>query len=401
VLVAACERPLSVERIDAGRLGEVAFVRPAAPPTSFLFYFADAGEPADAAIQTLAHGGAAVVGVDLAAYRAKLDASPDGCHYVVGEIEALSHRLQREIGTGAYASPILVGVGDGAVLVYAALAQAPAVTIGGAVGVDPAPALRTKVPLCAGAPATPAPGGGFAYGAMAQLPGVWRTSTRDALAAEVAAMASPGTASLRGLPLTELPAAEPSPWMAVIYSGDGGWRDLDRQIGERLASQGIPVVGVDSLRYFWRRKSPEQLAADLAEILTVYGARWNAERVVLVGYSFGAGVLPFAITRLPAELRERVALVSLLGLGPRAEFQFQPEAWLGAEPGRDAPEVVPELAKLDLAKVQCVYGVEEKDTACTDPRLAGAEIIATPGGHHFDGDYVALADRILAGARNR
>jgi type IV secretory pathway VirJ component len=387
-----------VERLAAGRLGEVAFVRPASPPTAFVFVFADAGAPADATVQALARDGAGVVGVDLAAYRAALDASADGCHYVVGEIEALSHRLQREIGAGDYASPILVGVGEGATLVYAALAQAPHATIAGAVGVDPAPALRTKVPLCAGAPATPAPDGGFAYGATEKLPGIWRTSSPDALAADVAAIASPGAVALRGLPLTELPVAGPSPLLAVIYSGDGGWRDLDRQIGERFASRGVPVVGVDSLRYFWRRKSPEQVAADLAEILGVYGARWNADRAILVGYSFGAGVLPFAITRLPPATRDRIALVSLLGLGPRAEFQFQPEAWLGAEPGPDAPEVVPELAKLDLAKVQCVHGVEEADTACRDPRLAGAQIVSTAGGHHFDGDYVALADRILAAA---
>lgn len=33
--------------------------------------------------------------------------------------------------------------------------------------------------------------------------------------------------------------------MAVIYSGDGGWRDIDKEVGNALQQQGVPVVGVE------------------------------------------------------------------------------------------------------------------------------------------------------------
>jgi type IV secretory pathway VirJ component len=33
--------------------------------------------------------------------------------------------------------------------------------------------------------------------------------------------------------------------------------------------------------------------------------------------------------------------------------------------------------------------------------LAGAELIETDGGHHFDGDYHALAHHIIAGYERR
>ena len=50
--------------------------------------------------------------------------------------------------------------------------------------------------------------------------------------------------------------------------------------------------------------------------------------------------------------------------------------------------------------VQCVYGADEDDTACRS--LQGkAEVIRTSGGHHFDGNYDALAQRILDGLRQR
>ena len=76
-------------------------------------------------------------------------------------------------------------------------------------------------------------------------------------------MASARTAasSVGGLPLVELPAKGPGDLLAVFYSGDGGWRDLDKKIGGILAAHGIATIGVDSLRYFWKEKSPQQIAA--------------------------------------------------------------------------------------------------------------------------------------------
>ncbi len=38
---------------------------------------------------------------------------------------------------------------------------------------------------------------------------------------------------------------------------------------------------------------------------------------------------------------------------------------------------------------------------CRLPALAGTEVIRTAGGHHFDGDYQALAQRVLDGIEKR
>jgi type IV secretory pathway VirJ component len=71
------------------------------------------------------------------------------------------------------------------------------------------------------------------------------------------------------------------------------------------------------------------------------------------------------------------------------------------DPYRDAPLVLPELQQIPARLVQCVYGEEEPDTLCRDPALEGIEAIRTAGSHHFDGDYPALARRILDGLRRR
>ena len=129
--------------------------------------------------------------------------------------------------------------------------------------------------------------------------------------------------SLDGLPLIELPAEGPGRHMAVIWSGDGGWRDLDKEIGEVLAQNGVSVVGVDSLRYFWSAKTPDAVAADLARLLVYLREREGRSAFLLVGYSFGAGILPFAVNRLPDDLRAAVVQVSLLGLEARAAFEIE------------------------------------------------------------------------------
>jgi type IV secretory pathway VirJ component len=391
----------------AGRLGRVLLFRPAPPPRAFVFLFsggAGFGGALEEAARALAAGGAAVVGVDLSQYLRGLGASADGCHYVVAELEALSQALQRELGFAGYQSPVLAGVGAGGTLAYAALAQAPAATLGGAVAVDAAPALATRVPLCAGAPASAAPEGGFAYAPREELPAPFRAAADEridaALAPLLAREEGAPAASLAGLPITLIPSPRPGALAAVIWSGDGGWRDLDKTIGGLLAERGVPVVGVDSLRYFWRPATPEGVARDLAAILASARARWGTQQAILVGYSFGAGILPFAYNRLPEAERARVVQLSLLGLEPTAPFEFHVSGWLGAE-FADARPVLPELQRIEPQLVQCVYGEEEPNSLCRAPELAASERVRTRGGHHFDGDYAALAAKILAGAERR
>jgi type IV secretory pathway VirJ component len=413
-LLAACTgaSPPVTHRLEAGRLGSVRVIgRPQASDGLVILFTAQAGwdREAERASDALAARNLVVVGVDLGAYLAGLAASDDGCHYVVAELEELSKRIQHDREFDVYRTPVLAGFGAGGMLAYAALAQSPAATVAGAVAVDPTTTLPTRVPLCAGAVGIAVPGVGFRYAPDAPLPGwyvVAPAGAGDAASRLVAALethlvapAATGTSRVRDLPLVEYPVAKPSPLLAVIYSGDGGWRDLDKQIGEALAAAGVPVIGVDSLRYFWHRKPPDILAADLAAVVREYRARWKTSQLMLVGYSFGADVLPFAVNRLPDEVRAGLCQVSLLGLDATAAFEFSIAGWFGADVA-ETP-VLPELLRLDPRLVQCFYGEEEDESLCRDPALHDMEIVETEGGHHFGGDYDVLATRILAGARRR
>lgn len=234
---------------------------------------------------------------------------------------------------------------------------------------------------------------------FALLAGLAATWVYKQLIPPAPAMRGDAPTALSDLPLTELPVQGEGDLMAVIWSGDGGWRDLDKTIGERLQSVGVPVIGVDCLRYFWHERTPDQVASDLAAILQHYSRIWQRPRAILVGYSFGADVMPFAVNRLPEPLKQSIARISLLGLAHDAAFVIDVKDRLLDKDRSDNLPVLPEVAKLDLKRVQCVYGEDEEDSACTAPEFDRAERIKTAGGHHFDRNYEALAKRILSGAK--
>ena len=196
------------------------------------------------------------------------------------------------------------------------------------------------------------------------------------------------------LPLVEVPAKQPAgDLLAVIVSGDGGWAGIDRDVANVLAGKGVPVVGLNSLQYFWSARTPEAAGADLQRIARHYLGAWGRQQLLLVGYSLGADVLPFMASRLPPDLLGRVRLVVLLGPSRMTSFEFHLTDWLGGSGGGDRP-VLPEVAKLRGRPLLCLYGQEEKDSLCTEIGSLG-KAVALQGSHHFGGDYAALADRIL------
>jgi type IV secretory pathway VirJ component len=404
-----------IQRTAAGRLGTLQVYR-GEPQHGLVFLFSDRdgwNSDLDAAARKMAGMGVVVAGADLPGYLQRLAASNDGCHYVVSEIEETSHRLQREFGFASYRSPILAGVGEGGALVYAALAQSPAATIAGAAAVDRTDTLHTRVPFCPGAASTPVSGGGFAYAPKPSLPGWWVESADNEespaaraarLVALVASHVAPATPTeeddLRDLPLTVIPVPGAADVAAIIYSGDGGWRDIDMQIGQALAAAGVPVAGVDCLRYFWSEKRPQRIASDLSRMLRHFSRVWHVDRFLLIGYSFGADILPFAVNRLPAAERARIVQISLLGLSRTASFRISVTGWLGMSSSTDVP-ILPEAKRLDPARVQCFFGKDESDSLCSAPELKGFERIETSGGHHFGRNYRELVDTIMAGVSRR
>lgn len=204
---------------------------------------------------------------------------------------------------------------------------------------------------------------------------------------------------LARLPLHTVPGTDSTgATLALILSGDGGWAAMDRDIARALSDSGVPVVGLDSKSYLGTRRTPEEAARDVDRVLRYYLKAWNRRRIILVGYSRGAVIAPFIVNRLPSDLREKISLVAMLGLGLHAGFHVSVLDMLSTTTNPKDPPVEPEIRALAAAGVAmlCIYGIEEHESLCREAPEGLMQRIAKSGAHHFDGDHAALAADILA-----
>ena len=447
-------------RLPAGRFGTVTVYIPEGTPQSVaIFLSGDGGW--NLGVVSMARAlttnlGAVVIGVDIRQYLGALGKASQQanarCQLIAGDFENLSHEIQKEIGMFVYHVPVLIGYSSGATVVYATLVQSPPGTFAGALSMgfcpdqdfagaalcpgaglhytqgkkndlifEPAKTLKQpwiafqgqKDQVCSPAAvdafAADTPGGeviklplvGHGFGVernwMPQFIDAYKSITARV---EIHPQRPP---DIDNLPVNEVRAdSSNSDAMAVLITGDGGWAGLDQELAARLAADGVPTVGLNSLKYFWTERTPDETAQDVARIIRHYLAAWNKQRVLLVGYSFGADVVPFVVNRLPPDLRARVATVSLLGVDSNASFEIKIAGWVGADDS-SGPQTRPEVAAMAGVPVLCIYGQGETDSICpglpTSPEHTQIVLAEIGKGHHFSGEYATLADRILAFAR--
>jgi len=425
----------------AARLGQVRIYPAWLRTRSFVYLFSGArgwSAAEEESARDFARAGSLVVGIDTPKFLNWADHADSGCVYLPGQLEDYSRAQQRAANSAQYLAPVLLGHDLGATLVYMAQLQAPPLAFSAAVAIDPQSQIALQRPFCdhpaAAAAAGAAAGAAIGVGqtilparlgnnvpARVLLDGAASAAERrfvmaipgDAVGAVVAGATLHGSyqavlasidaersrSGVGDLPLAEVPAPDPHrDAFAIIYSGDGGWRDLDRSLADVLAAKGMSVVGVDVLRYYWKQKAPALAASDLARIIRYYQKRWQRNKVVLIGFSFGADVLPFLVSRLPADLQADVSLLSLLSPERTTAFEVEATGWLGMH-SSSGIAIAPELKKLSAMHLQCIYGRDEgADSLCTSSAAAAAAVLAKSGGHHFDHNYDELADQILAAA---
>jgi type IV secretory pathway VirJ component len=444
--------PAAERAFESGEpFGRVALYSPEKPPEAVVLFLSGDGGwnlgVVDMARRLVAKG-AAVAGIDTPRYLTAIGATRDHCRYLAGDLETLAHRIERELGLPTYRVPLLYGYSSGASIVYATLAQSHGTFAGGvSLGFCPGQSYRGAELCGAGHGALafrPGKQGEIIFEPQAPLADPWvvlhgeidqvcpaaqvaefmtRTGSAtfvqlphvghgfgvvrnwqqefDASLVRLMRPASsvPAAApAIAGLPLIEQPGTPRADApLALMLTGDGGWAALDRGVAAVLNAQGVPVVGFSTLQYYWHARTPEESARDIERVLRHYLEAWHRDRVLLIGYSLGADVLPFIVSRLPPELRDHVQLVALLGLGAHASFEIHVADWLRSSDGT-AYATVPELARLKDTKVLCIYGSGEADDPCPQLATRGVSAERIGDGHHMGGDYAAIAAAILKSA---
>ena len=425
--------------LNSRSLGDFKVYRGKAPSALVLFISDDDGwtEKQSLLARSLANETTAVATVSLPKLRAHLEGSKAKCAYPAGDLENLSKLVQTELGFADYGAPVLVGSGAGAALAHGAFAQAPENTFSSLIALHFCPRYKLAKAICAGSGFKSKPKDGGAHEiippsraflnwtaisepggkncsdesakkAMQAASGPNRFISTDAVADELRSIVAAATGKSTSLrpgeveSLSDLPiilvepqgekAKLPSDYFVVLYSGDGGWAGFDKDIARELNERGIPVVGLSTLSYYWKAKSPEVSTKDLDRILETFKRKYGKQKVLLIGYSFGADVLPAMMSLLPEEKRKAILLLSLLSPSGTADFEFQIKHWLNKSSGQP---VLPDVQKLNgVLKVQCLWGSDEKTPFCEKIDKSFHSVVKMKGGHRFDGDIKHLIDVI-------
>ncbi len=433
----------SQEVLATTRFGKISYFKTKEQPRLVVFYLAgnNVSENIPLEISELQKKSILLVKIDVASYLKELNKDNEDCIYLAGEFERLSQVIQKMAKLDEVSKPLLIGDGVGSALVYTILAQSSKSFLGG-VSYNFCPELPFTKKLCPDSEPKSSltkkrKSINLEMTKSINIPWYFNLALKNtcqnksalgfpqALAENYQAKRevfsctehscelfdkfiklseeqkpqSPviQTEKISELPLIELPSENAiKDYFIILLSGDGGWATIDKALGDYFQENQINVVGFDALKYFWKEKNAETLAQDLENIILNYQKKWGSEKVLLIGYSLGAEVLPFALNKMENKIKSKVLSTILLNPGLTAEFEIHFTDWLDIETPEDEQEILPEISKLNRQSIICLYGSdEEEDSLCS--KLKNSDIIVKElgGSHHFDGDYETLAQTIL------
>lgn len=180
------------------------------------------------------------------------------------------------------------------------------------------------------------------------------------------------------------------PLAAVYWTGDMGMRmGTGQAIIESLRMRGIPVLSVSSPVLFGRQRDRAFVDRSVARSLEAALALSGADRIAVVGSSFGADIVGSGLGRVTPELRKRIASVVLVVPGTDVYFRANPSGVFYRGPAAADPEhTIPLLRGLP---VTCIFGAEEDGSLCRHTVMGRARRIGIDDGHFMLFSHALLA----------
>jgi type IV secretory pathway VirJ component len=387
--------------------------------------------------QTFSEMNSLVIGVDILQYFKDLRERTDECYNVAADFVQLASVIEKKYDFPDYIPPVIMGYSSGATLVYGILAQERPGTFIGGISVGFCPDIELPKMLCEingltvtadvpgkryilqaddklgypwivlngkldkicnypavvdfvsktkGAELITLPKVGHGFSKWSDFMPQWKDAySRLITAYEKEKPAKVDAGQVKNLPLviTNSKIQDRQAPVALLISGDGGWYGFEQSIADNLAKQGIPTVGLDSKKYFWKRRTPEETASDIAKALNFYGEEWDRTKFVLVGYSLGAEIVPFIVNRLPEETKSKIESVVLLSPATTTDFEIHISNMLGMGNRQNTYNTIDEIVKLRSIPTLIIFGDGEKTEIPALLSKTTVIIKKIPGDHHY------------------
>ena len=180
----------------------------------------------------------------------------------------------------------------------------------------------------------------------------------------------------------------------IIYlTGDGGMNKFSVGLTNGINSNGYSLLVLDSKSYFWKKKTPQQLANDVNSAVEAALRDHSFPGLIFMGYSFGADVTPFLVNRLTAALQAKTQQVVLLSPSAYSNFEIKLTDMFGWNSSKGA-DVVAEINSYSKPMV-LFFGKEENEFPQDKLNKKNKKVILLEGGHRYANDASKLTKQVL------
>lgn len=172
--------------------------------------------------------------------------------------------------------------------------------------------------------------------------------------------------------------------LIVLLSGDGGNTTSNIKLAEALAKTDTTVLLINSKKYFWEQKTPNQFASDIEEFIVEYMKKEKKTSFSIAGYSFGADVVSFLPARISPQLDKKMQHVLLFSPSETTDYVIKIADMLSITSKKRKYDVVGEISSHGR-KVVCILGGDKE----MYQKLSNtkAKTFQFSGGHNFNNDF--------------
>jgi type IV secretory pathway VirJ component len=148
--------------------------------------------------------------------------------------------------------------------------------------------------------------------------------------------------------------------LVIFFTGDSGRDSFSEKLTDSLCADNIPLMCINSYKYFRKRKTPQQTLDSILPYIDLNLKKYNRQKFIFAGYSFGSEVVPFLYNLMSDEWKDRVECIVLISPSNNSDFKIHFLDRVGLTWNHWPYDVVREIMKIDDKKIIVFWGKDEK-----------------------------------------
>jgi type IV secretory pathway VirJ component len=169
--------------------------------------------------------------------------------------------------------------------------------------------------------------------------------------------------------------------LVIFFTGDGGRSAFDKRIEDSLCVNKMPFLGINSYKYFRKRKTPQQTLDSILPYIELNLKRYNLQKVILAGYSFGSEVVPFVYNLMSKEWKDKVEFIVLISPSDNSDFKIHFFDQIGLTFRHWPYDVLSEIMAIDDKKIIVFWGQDENKFTKEQFTKHNINVYHLKGGH--------------------